>query len=74
MTKSRKEIYEKQDNTIKQIFTALCSNVSGHHDSAECESDHGRRSRRSLYDGFTGGGRKTVVWTVEYQLYRKYEL
>ena len=45
MTKSRKEIYEKQDNTIKQIFTALCSNVSGHHDSAECESDHGRRSR-----------------------------
>ena len=30
MTKSRKEIYEKQDNTIKQIFTALCSNVDNY--------------------------------------------
>ena len=66
MTKSRKEIYEKQDNTIKQIFTALCSNGSDHYDPTEHKSDHGRRSRKCLYDRFTGGRRKTAVWTVEY--------
>ena len=49
-----------------QIFTALRSNGSDHHDPTEHKSDHGRRSRKCLYDRFTGGGRTTAVWTAEY--------
>ena len=65
-TESRKEIYERKNIETKQIFTALRSNGSDHHDPTEHKSDHGRRSRKCLYDRFTGGKGETIVWTAEY--------